>query len=140
MIILLVLTACGTPRAESPDAITTWRTTVEAQIRRMAPTTDAIGIHLRRYYQDATARARTDAALAEGQQIHAPLAQLTPPPSRHVLHALVRDATHACSVSMDAYRAAFATNTAHEDAPKAYALLQRCRAKLERLRKQDVRM
>ena len=140
LIIALLLAACGTPSAESPEAITAWRTMVEDQIRQLDPTTNAMGIHMRRYYQDAAARQRTDAALAEVQQIHARLVQLTPPPSHQALHALVLDATQDCSTSMDAYRAAFATNNAHEDAPQAYALLQRCRAKLERLRKQNLRM
>lgn len=136
-LLVLLLAACGTPTADSADAIATWRTTVEAQVRHLDPTTDDMGVNMRRYYYDATAREQTHAAMDEVQQIHARLVQLTPPPSRQALHDLVLDATKDCANAMDAYRAAFANNNANEDAPKGYALLQRCRAKLQQLQKKD---
>lgn len=140
MLIALVLTACGTPRADSPDAITTWRTTVEDHVHRISAAGDEMGVHMRRYYQDDAARAHTDQALTEIQHIHQQLAAMTPPPSRQALHTLVLDATKDCSSAMDSYRAAFANNNTNEDAPKGYALLQRCVAKLDQLRKKDLDM
>lgn len=138
MMIAIALTACGAPSAAAPDAITMWRTTVQDHINQINTTTTDMGVQMLRYYEDDVARQRVDEDLDTVQAIHQQLVALTPPPSRQGLHALVLDATKDCSTAMDSYRAAFATNNANEDAPKRYALLQRCRAKLDRLRKKDI--
>lgn len=78
VIIMLMLTACGAPSAESPDAITTWRTTVEHYVRQLSPTIDEMRANVPRYYQDEGTRQRVDDALTAVQDIHDQLVQLHP--------------------------------------------------------------
>jgi hypothetical protein len=44
-----VLPACGAPSADSPQAITTWRTIVSEQVQQLGPPLDDLHTYLPRY-------------------------------------------------------------------------------------------